>query len=106
FSEKRPTILVADDEYVNLQVLMNQLSLEGYDVITVLRGEDVFQVVEEREIDLVILDIMMPGKSGYDVCKQLRETYTLMELPILMLRSEEHTSELQSRFDLVCRLLL
>lgn len=93
FSEKRPTILVADDEYVNLQVLMNQLSLEGYDVITVLRGEDVFQVVEEREIDLVILDIMMPGKSGYDVCKQLRETYTLMELPILMLTAKNQLED-------------
>lgn len=79
------TILIADDEVVNVQVLMNQLSLNGYEVLTAMRGEEVFRIIEEYEVDLLILDIMMPGMSGYEVCQRLRKKYSLMELPILML---------------------
>src|SRR5699024_899718 len=62
----KSTILVVDDEKINLQVLMNQLSLEGYEVITVLQGEEVFHILDEHDIDLIILDIMMPEISGYE----------------------------------------
>src|SRR5699024_4818735 len=91
--ENKQKILVADDEIVNIQVLMNQLTLEGYDVYTALRGEDVFQFLEENDIDLVILDIMMPGMSGYEVCQQLRKTYSLMKLPILMLTAKNQVQD-------------
>src|SRR5699024_10085420 len=66
-SKDNRKILVVDDEIVNVQVLMNQLTLQGYDIYTSLRGEDVFSLVEKNDIDLVILDIMMPGMSGYEV---------------------------------------
>lgn len=87
-NKKNATILVVDDEIVNLQVLMNQLTLNDYDVLTATSGLDVLTIVEENEIDLIILDIMMPGMSGYDVCRKLRETYSLMELPVLMLTAK------------------
>src|SRR5699024_1061769 len=65
-NQESSKILVVDDEVVNVQVLMNQLSLHGYEVLTSLRGEDVFDIVEKKQIDLLILDIMMPGMSGYE----------------------------------------
>src|SRR5690625_2459924 len=65
-------ILVVDDEIINVQVLMNHLSLKGYDVLTALQGEDVFEILTENNIDLLILDIMMPEMSGYEVCQKLR----------------------------------
>lgn len=97
--ENSPKILVADDELVNLQVLMNHLSLKGYEVLTVLRGEEVFQLIEENDIDLLILDIMMPGMSGYEVCQKLRTTYSLMELPILMLTAKNQVQDKMISFE-------
>lgn len=86
-------VLVADDEPVNLQVLMNQLTLEGMDVRKAMSGEEVFQLVDQHSFDIVILDIMMPNMSGYEVCKQLRQTYSLLDLPILMLTAKSQVHD-------------
>ena len=91
--ELKPKILVADDEIVNLQVLMNQLSLNGYDVLTATRGDEVLEIIDKHNIDLLILDIMMPGMSGYHVCQNLRKTYSIMELPILMLTARDQVQD-------------
>lgn len=97
--ENKAKILVTDDEIVNLQVLMNQLSLNGYDVLTTSRGEDVFKIVDEHNIDLLILDIMMPNMSGYEVCQKLREIYSVMELPILMLTAKNQLQDKMIAFE-------
>lgn len=81
-------ILVADDEPVNLQLLMNQLTLEGYEVITAVDGKEAIEKIYTHSIDLLILDVMMPKMSGYEVCKRLRKDYSLMELPVLMLTAQ------------------
>lgn len=99
FKKGNPKILVVDDEVVNVQVLMNQLSLEGYDVLTSLKGEDVFSIVKNNPVDLIILDIMMPGMSGYEVSKRLRQTYTLMDLPILMLTAKNQLQDKMLAFE-------
>ncbi|MCG3730003.1 response regulator [Vibrio cincinnatiensis] len=80
-----PLLLVADDEPVNLRVLDSFLRLEGYRVKTVLEGNDVLSAVEEEKPELLLLDIMMPGMSGYQVCEQLRQNYDHAQLPIIML---------------------
>lgn len=98
-NSKSATILVVDDEIVNLQVLMNQLALNDYDVLTTSNGLDVLTIVEENEIDLIILDIMMPDMSGYEVCRKLRETYSLMELPILMLTAKSQIRDKMLSFE-------
>ncbi|MDV2583368.1 ATP-binding protein [Alkalibacillus haloalkaliphilus] len=89
----QPRILVADDEAVNLQVLTNQLSLEGYEVVTASDGEEVFDILKENPVDLLILDLMMPKMSGYEVCSRLRRDYSLMELPILMLTAKSELDD-------------
>ena len=99
FTEKRAKILVADDEPVNLQVLMNQLTLEGYEVITASNGEEVLRIIDEQSIELLILDIMMPKMSGYEVCQRLRKKYSLMELPILMLTAKSQVRDKITSFE-------
>ncbi|MGM8213262.1 ATP-binding protein [Virgibacillus sp. W0430] len=94
-----PRILIADDEAVNLQVLVNQLTLEGYDVSTAMNGKEVLQIIKKQPPDLLILDIMMPQMSGYEVCQQLRKKYTLMELPILMLTAKNQIHDKVVSFD-------
>lgn len=93
-------ILVADDEPVNLQVLLNHLTLEGYEVITASNGEEVLKIVEEQSIELLILDIMMPKISGYEICQQLRTDYSLMELPILMLTAKSQVRDRVTAFEM------
>ena len=79
------TILIVDDQLLNLKVLMDALQPLGYNVIAVKNGyEAIEQISKPNEIDLVVLDLMMPGLSGYEVCQEIRKTYTLPELPVLM----------------------
>lgn len=88
YDSKVARILIVDDEPINLHVLTNQLLLKGYDVLTAINGEEALNIIEEQAIDLLILDIMLPKMSGYDVCIHLRKKYTLLELPILMLTAK------------------
>ncbi|MDG5789870.1 ATP-binding protein [Evansella sp. AB-P1] len=94
-----PKILIADDEPINLQVLTNHLTLEGYEIITAFNGEEVLNLVENHSIDLLILDIMMPKMSGYEVCQRLRKKYSLMELPVLMLTAKNQLHDKIASFE-------
>ncbi|KLV04370.1 histidine kinase [Photobacterium aquae] len=78
-------LLVVDDEPVNLQVLKNFLRLEGYRVATAESGPQALKMIEENPPALLLLDIMMPDMSGYEVCEQLRQRYSMTELPVIML---------------------
>lgn len=80
-----PLLIVADDEPVNLQVVESFLRLEGYRVKTAQDGPETLQLVEQEQPALLLLDIMMPGMSGYNVCEALRSQYDHAELPIIML---------------------
>jgi sensor histidine kinase YesM len=79
------TILIVDDQFLNLKVLMDALQPLGYNVIAVKNGyEALAELGKPVKIDLVVLDLMMPGLSGFEVCQEIRKTYTLPELPVLM----------------------
>lgn len=80
------TVLVVDDEALNLQVLINHLSLVGYSVEIATDGTQALEFIEREGIpDLILLDIMLPKISGYEVCRIVRQKYTQYELPIIML---------------------
>lgn len=86
-------ILIVDDDPINLQVLLNQLNLAGYEVMTATTGQEVLEMVQYEQVDLLILDIMMPKMSGYEVCQRLREQFSLIELPILMLTAKNQVQD-------------
>lgn len=92
-------ILIADDEPVNLQVLINYLSLEHYDVVAVASGEEALKAVKKEQFDLLILDVMMPRVSGYDVAKKLRKRFSLTELPILILTAKNQLVDRMTSFE-------
>lgn len=81
----RGRILVVDDEPVILQVLINYLTLEGYDVITAMNGPEGLDILEREPADLVLLDVMLPRMSGYEVCRLIRAKFPQYNLPVLML---------------------
>ncbi|HMJ48319.1 MAG TPA: response regulator, partial [Ferruginibacter sp.] len=65
-------ILIADDEPDILEILQFNLQAEGYEVITAKNGDEAYEKATRNLPDLIILDIMMPGKNGIDVCNLLR----------------------------------
>lgn len=92
-------LLIVDDDPINLQVLNNHLSLQNYQVIQALNGEEALSALEsEQSFDLIILDIMMPRMSGYEVCAKLREKYPPHELPVVMLTAKNQVSDLITGF--------
>ncbi len=93
-------IMVADDELVNLQVLINHLTLGGYEVDIAKNGLDTLNRIDQKEYDLLILDIMMPKMSGYEVCRQIRVKYSLTELPVLMLTAKNQLDDRITAFEL------
>lgn len=82
-------ILVVDDDYTCLYSITSTLKLIGYKVITASNGKDALELVRnDPEISLVMLDIMMPDISGYDVCNDIRKHKLMIDLPILMLTAK------------------
>lgn len=91
-------ILIVDDEMINIQVLKNQLN--EYNVSVVNNGFDAVYCVEKEMFDLVVLDIMMPKMSGYEVCKRIRTRYSIYELPILLLSAKSQSESIITGLDL------
>ncbi len=88
------TVLVVDDELVNIQVLTNYLTMHHFAVAKAFDGFEALKIVQENKPDLVLLDIMMPRMSGYEVCQKIRETHPAYALPIIMLTAKNQVSDL------------
>lgn len=81
-------ILVVDDEQLITDSLSYSLKREGFDVVTVADGISAVKAVEERNPDLIVLDLMLPDISGFEVCRRLR-TFTAIPVIMLTARGEE-----------------
>jgi adenylate cyclase len=77
-------ILVVDDTPSNVKLLVDILGAKGYAVVTATNGTEALECVEREAPDLVLLDVMMPGMSGYDVCRKLRANPATTMLPVVM----------------------
>ena len=77
-------ILIADDNQQNRELLEAYLSDEGYDTTMACDGQETLDKVSENQPDLILLDIMMPKLSGYEVCSKLKEDSTTRNIPILI----------------------
>ncbi len=94
------SILIVDDEPVNRQVLVNLLSLQHYHISEVSSGREALDLLQERLFDLILLDVMMPRMSGYEVCQKIRERYPVQELPIIFLTAKGRVNDLVTGFSL------
>jgi signal transduction histidine kinase/ligand-binding sensor domain-containing protein/class 3 adenylate cyclase len=92
-------ILIVDDDPINQQVLKNHLSFDNYHITSALNGEEALNEIESgKNFDLILLDIMMPRMSGYEVCKIIREKYLPSELPIILITAKNQVSDLVEGF--------
>jgi two-component system sensor histidine kinase ChiS len=87
-------ILIVDDEPINCQVLVNYLSLYECELAIASNGVQALELLATSfKPDLILLDVMMPRMTGYQVCQQIRERYSLDELPIIMLTAKDRLAD-------------
>lgn len=81
-------ILAIDDEKDILSLLQYNLEKEGYQFLSTMTGETGFEMAKSRKPDLILLDLMLPGMDGLEVCRLLRQTSETKNIPILMLTAK------------------
>ncbi|HKG25746.1 MAG TPA: response regulator, partial [Thermomicrobiales bacterium] len=80
--EPQTTVLVVDDQEDIVDLMRDFLEAEGYAVVTALEGGAALDLLRHQRIDVVLLDVMMPGPSGFEIVRRIRE---LGEVPVLFL---------------------
>jgi len=85
-------VLVVDDIETNIDVLLNTLG-DDYDVSVAMDGESALELVKEAPPDLILLDIMMPGLSGYEVCRRLKVDQTFSDIPIIFVTAKQEIED-------------
>ena len=93
---RKPLILVVDNDPAVLRLVSHSLEAEGYQAITAEEGMTALRLVESESPNLVLLDIVMPGLDGYQVCKRIRE---LTDTPIIMLSIKDQVKDVAYGLD-------
>ncbi len=95
-----PRLLVVDDNEHNREMLSRRLVKAGYDVDTADDGYQALDNIPDGNFDLILLDVVMPGISGLEVLKKLRETYTLAELPVIITTVKDSSGDMVEGLEL------
>jgi len=97
---RTPLILIVDDNPKNLQILGNFLQNEGYKVEFALDGKSALDWIGRTEFDLILLDIMMPGIDGFEVCRIVKKDPVKQKIPVIFLTAKVDTESIIKGFDL------
>ncbi|ARB40972.1 DNA-binding response regulator [Mammaliicoccus sciuri] len=89
------TCLVVDDDKFILNDLKREIEREHINVITSLSGEEALEVVEHKYIDIAVVDIMMPGMDGFELCQILKDSF---DIPVIMLTARDELSDKENAF--------
>ena len=88
------TIMIVDDEKDILQLIQYNLEKEGYRILPYISGEQALSEAKRQQPHLIILDLMLPGMDGIEVCKHLRETEETKQIPILMVTAKSEETDI------------
>lgn len=91
-------ILVVDDNKLSLHSVSNYLKGQGYELTQAANGEEALQLIESTTIDLILLDIMMPGMDGFEVCARLKQDPATKDIPIIFLSAKIDTDDIITGF--------
>jgi restriction system protein len=89
----KPVILVVDDQPQNIELLAARLAPQGYKIIRAADGEEALEKISGNQIDLILLDVMMPGIDGFEVIRRIRQDETHRQLPIILVTALRETKE-------------
>jgi len=93
-------ILIVDDVSKNIQILGNILSQEDYQIAWAQSGEEALSIVTVQEFHLILLDIMMPGMNGYEVCERLKSSPVTSDIPVIFLTAKADMDSIIKGFDI------
>jgi DNA-binding response OmpR family regulator len=96
---KSSLILIVDDNISNLQVLGALLSQKGYEIAVATDAEKALEFLEKDYPDLILLDVMMPGTDGYELCQKIKTIDELIEIPVLFLTALTDPDDIIKGFD-------
>ena len=85
-------VLIVDDTEANVDILVDALGDE-YDVAVAIDGESALEIVADDKPDLILLDIMMPGMSGFEVCEKLKADDGTRDIPVMFLTGKTDTAD-------------
>ncbi len=97
--KKTPTILVVDDNQQNLELLQAYLEDINCDTIAAEDGAQAFEIIAAQPPDLILLDIMMPKMSGFEVCKRLKNDPKTTDIPIIMVTALNEFGDIEQGID-------
>ena len=86
-------ILVVDDNLLNVKLLEARLQIAAFEVVTAFSGEEALAKVAQRKPSIILLDVMMPGMDGYEVCRRLRADPATAKLPIALVTALDKPSD-------------
>lgn len=86
-------ILVVDDIPANVKLLQARLSAEYFDVVTATNGQDALEICSRTRVDVMLLDIMMPGMDGFEVCVRMKANPATADIPIVMVTALDQTAD-------------
>lgn len=95
-------VLIADDVQQNRELLEAYLMDEGYEMLMANDGQQTMQMVDQHQPDLILLDIMMPRMSGYEVCAQLKADPARRGIPVLMVTALNETGDIEKAVEAGC----
>ncbi len=99
-AEAKPRVLIVDDDPVILRLLQVNFRLEDYEVDTASRGDEALAKAKGNRPDIVVLDVMMPGIDGWEVCRQLKEDPNLRDVPVIFLSARAQDEDQQRGYAL------
>jgi DNA-binding response OmpR family regulator len=84
-----PQIMVVDDDPDTVSILARHLQREGFAAIEAISGSECLRIVHEHRVDVILLDLMMPGMDGFQVCRALKQDPETAEIPVIMITARD-----------------
>ena len=97
--ERKAKILIVDDEPINVMIANKILQKNGYDTIIAKNGQEALDMTSSNSVDLILLDIMMPAMSGFEVCSKLQQDDKLKDIPVIFLTAVTDKESIVKGFD-------
>ncbi len=91
-------ILIVDDIPTNIQLLVSILEKEGYAISFALDGEQALELIADEQFDLILLDVMMPGLSGFEICTTIKKMPEMQSIPIIFLTAKTERTDILNGF--------
>ncbi len=88
-ADRTPQIMVVDDDPDTVSILARHLQREGFVAIEAISGAECVRIAQERPVDVILLDLMMPDMDGFQVCRALKEDPRTAEIPVIMITARD-----------------